>query len=58
MKGSKHLIVAMSILFLAVVYANSCGGNCPSGKCTSCICGTAPAHANVAAECKKFNGWS
>ena len=37
---------------------STCGGNCPSGSCTTCRCGTSKAPANIANECSKYSGWS
>mmetsp|Transcript_1627 Transcript_1627/g.168 ORF Transcript_1627/g.168 Transcript_1627/m.168 type:complete len:81 (+) Transcript_1627:58-300(+) len=31
----------------------SCGGNCPSGSCPSCLCGSNKNMANIASECAK-----
>jgi len=35
----------------------TCGGNCPSGDCPSCPCGTARADVDIATACAKF-GWN
>ena len=51
-------IAVVLALGLAVVLGNTCGGNCPSGKCNDCKCGTAADRVNVAAECAKYSGWS
>jgi hypothetical protein len=29
----------LGLIGLGLVTANSCGGNCPSGKCQTCYCG-------------------
>jgi len=41
-------------------YTPTCGGNCPSGDCTSsCPCGSTPNTSISPAEaCASFNGWS
>src|SRR5687767_12965826 len=37
---------------------STCGGNCPSGTCSSCKCGTSKNVVNIANECSKYTGWS
>lgn len=34
----KFIVLVAAVLGLAI--ADSCGGNCPSGKCPHCECGT------------------
>ncbi len=43
---------------VAYVVASTCGGNCPSGTCTTCHCGTAPAAVDIASACARYTGWS
>ena len=43
---------------IAYVAASTCGGNCPSGSCTTCYCPQAPSYADVAGQCARFTGWS
>lgn len=31
----------LGALMLALGFADTCGGNCPTGKCTTCFCGNA-----------------
>ncbi len=50
-------IVLFLALGLALVLANTCGGNCPSGKCNDCKCGTAASHVDIAAACAR-HGWN
>ena len=47
-------IVAL-ILLIAFVFADSCGGNCPSGKCPSCLCGTTKKMEDIATWCGKHS---
>jgi hypothetical protein len=42
----------------ALTSADYCGGNCPSGTCTTCHCGTAPSPTDIASACAQFDGWS
>ena len=49
------LIVALSF---GLVLAGTCGGNCPSGACSTCQCGTSPAPVDIASQCSRFSGWS
>ena len=55
MFGSKSLLFVA--LGLSYVVANNCGGNCPSGRCTTCHCGTSQNHVDIASWCAKHN-WS
>lgn len=48
----KLLVLA---LLLALVFADSCGGNCPSGKCPTCYCGTSKNMQDIAAWCGKYS---
>lgn len=32
--------IIMGLLAVSLAFADSCGGNCPSGKCPSCPCGS------------------
>ena len=49
------LIVVLALLAFAV-YADSCGGNCPSGRCPSCYCGTSKNVLDIGAWCARY-GW-
>lgn len=35
----------------------TCGGNCPSGDCTDCPCGTTPNQVDIASACSSYSGW-
>lgn len=48
----KLLVLA---LLLAIVLADSCGGNCPSGKCPTCYCGTSKNMQDIATWCGKYS---
>ena len=56
MLGSKVLILLLGFSIYAL--ANTCGGNCPSGSCTTCYCGSSESYVDIAANCAKFSGWS
>jgi hypothetical protein len=43
------------VLLLALVFADSCGGNCPSGKCPNCYCGNSKSMQDIAAWCAKYS---
>ena len=47
-------IILLSLMF-AVLLADSCGGNCPSGKCPTCYCGTTRNMQDIATWCGKHN---
>ena len=51
-------ILAFVAIGCAVALANSCGGNCPSGDCTNCYCGTSREVVNIADHCAAYSGWS
>lgn len=36
--------------------SGTCGGNCPSGDCGSCPCGTSPNQQDIASWCSQY-GW-
>ena len=50
-------IVILFVVFVAMVNAENCGGNCPSGKCPNCPCGTTPVEVDVNAICARYS-WS
>ncbi|CDW74740.1 UNKNOWN [Stylonychia lemnae] len=58
MLGISKKALLLIALGLSIVIANTCGENCPSGKCTDCKCGTGRSDVNIAAECAKYTGWS
>ena len=37
---------------------STCGGNCPSGTCTTCYCGTSKSIYSAATACSQYSGWS
>lgn len=50
-------IALVLALGLSMVLANTCGGNCPSNKCTDCKC-SGVAHVDIASACAQYSGWS
>jgi hypothetical protein len=42
-------------VLLVLVLADSCGGNCPSGKCPTCYCGTSKSMQDIASWCSKYS---
>jgi hypothetical protein len=44
-------------LFFTLASSLTCGGNCPSNTCPSCICGTRGSTPNATYWCSKYN-WS
>eukprot|EP01117_Protostelium_nocturnum_P018485 TRINITY_DN773_c0_g1_i1.p1 TRINITY_DN773_c0_g1~~TRINITY_DN773_c0_g1_i1.p1 ORF type:complete len:189 (-),score=34.38 TRINITY_DN773_c0_g1_i1:76-642(-) len=55
-KMQKQVVIFVLFAILASVIAETCGGNCPGGRCKSCPCGTSRAPVNIAAECAKWSG--
>jgi len=45
-------------IFLNIVHADTCGGNCPSNDCVSCNCGYSPNPVTIAQYCANYGGWS
>jgi hypothetical protein len=55
---SKSLFAVVAFLaIVAVVVADTCGGNCPSNDCPGCPCGTARSDVNIDQWCSSFSGW-
>jgi len=52
------LFIAIVAASLALVSANTCGGNCPSNDCPGCPCGTGSAYVNIANACAQYGGWN
>jgi len=48
-------IILFIFFCIAVVFTSSCGGNCPSGKCTTCYCGSTKKVVDIATWCSKHN---
>lgn len=49
----KYLIAGL--MLLGVALSDSCGGNCPSGNCHTCYCGTSKLMEDIATWCGKHN---
>ena len=41
-----------------ILTGSTCGGNCPSGSCTTCYCGSTKSMYNSATACSQYTGWS
>jgi|688.fasta_scaffold1206719_1 hypothetical protein len=48
-------IAIVLLLLVALAFADSCGGNCPSGRCPTCYCGTTKSVLDIAAWCAKYS---
>ncbi len=46
------------IVMLGCVYANTCGGNCPSNDCVDCPCGNTVHKVNANKYCQVYSKWS
>lgn len=49
----KYLIAGL--MLLGVALSDNCGGNCPSGNCHTCYCGTNKLMEDIATWCGKHN---
>mmetsp|Transcript_792 Transcript_792/g.995 ORF Transcript_792/g.995 Transcript_792/m.995 type:complete len:147 (-) Transcript_792:63-503(-) len=47
-----------SALNNSVTPESTCGGNCPSGGCPSCPCGSTSNKVDIASICSQYSGWS
>lgn len=47
--------IIVVLLLIALALADSCGGNCPSGKCPTCFCGTTKNSQDIATWCAKYS---
>ena len=47
--------ILIMALLAAAVFADSCGGNCPSGKCVTCFCGSTKNVVDIATWCAKYS---
>lgn len=45
----------LGALMLAIGFAENCGGNCPTGKCTTCFCGNTKLNLDIGAWCAKYS---
>ena len=46
------------LIFIALALctlAGTCGGNCPSGGCPSCVCGTTTSPQSISYWCSKYS---
>jgi hypothetical protein len=47
--------IVLGLLLIALVFANTCGGNCPPGNCPTCYCGTTKSILDSATWCAKYS---
>ena len=50
--------IILIALIVALALADTCGGNCPGGKCPNCPCGTTKNPQDIAAWCGKYSSWN
>lgn len=58
--GLDFIIVYMKILALVLLVAlalgqSTCGGNCPSGLCPTCYCGTSTNYVSISTYCSQYS---
>ncbi len=47
--------IIVVLVLIALALADSCGGNCPSGKCPTCFCGASKNMQDIATWCAKYS---
>jgi len=52
----KIISILLLTLLIALIKADTCGGNCPSNTCPSCPCGTAANWIDIPSLCSRY-GW-
>jgi len=55
--GVVELLFFALLAGTSVVWANTCGGNCPSNDCDSCPCGYSPSYVDINSICSQYSGW-
>lgn len=50
-------LIVLAVL-VAITMTDSCGGNCPSGKCPTCYCGTTKNMQDITTWCAKDSAWN
>ncbi|KAL0480702.1 hypothetical protein AKO1_013020 [Acrasis kona] len=64
MRSSFLLLLILALVCATLCATNdtvpnsNCGGNCPSGRCTKCHCGTSRSQQDINAWCSKYTGWN
>ena len=58
MVSVSKLLTFIAVGIALVTAGSTCGGNCPSGTCTTCHCGTTKSPVDIAAACSRYTGWS
>ena len=48
-------VLILIAMIAALVFADTCGGNCPGAKCPSCPCGTTKNPQDISAWCGKYS---
>jgi hypothetical protein len=57
MKNFGIFIVLVILALARLVSTLSCGGNCPTGDCKTCLCGSTPLYVSIDSFCKQSNKW-
>jgi hypothetical protein len=47
--------ILLLLVILSVAFAETCGGNCPGGKCPNCPCGTNKRMEDISTWCAKHS---
>lgn len=48
-------LLILLLVILGVAFSETCGGNCPGGKCPNCPCGTTKSMQDIATWCGKHS---
>ncbi len=49
------LILLLIVLLFTIASSDTCGGNCPSGKCPTCYCGANKSMQDIAYWCNQYS---
>jgi len=52
-----RIAVYVFLTLVSLAHTDTCGGNCPSDSCSTCLCGTDVSYQDATAWCNQFDGW-
>lgn len=54
----KISIILVVISLIIMSYSLACGGNCPAGDCSTCICGRSVKKISIDNYCREYSSWN